>query len=180
MKFKEIIKRLTGISSPIFGVSWNPENTSTDVARRVISFLEDRRVLYNPSEMEVPQHCIESVLEIRNFFTDQIPQTTEKDLLDSLKALRVACRKFLDSVSSRDDIIPFGNHRGHWASWEFNGAVGELRGVFGIHIAKIAAMYGLDVEDNLSKILPEKEDSSADPYASNSRVEKSLRNPYND
>lgn len=45
MKFKEIIKRLTGISTPIFGISWNPENTSSDVAKRAISFLEDRRVL---------------------------------------------------------------------------------------------------------------------------------------
>ena len=180
MKFKEIIKRLTGISSPIFGVSWNPDNTATDIARRVISFLEDRRVLYNPSEMEVPHHCVQSILEIRNFLTDQIPQTTEKDLVDSLKALRVACRKFLDSVGSREDIVLFGNQRGHWVNWEFNGAVGELRGVFGIHIAKIAAMYGLDVEDDLSKILPEKEDPDADPHASKSRVKESFRNPRND
>ncbi len=180
MKFKEITKRLTGISSPIFGVSWDPKNTSIDVARRIISFLEDRRVLYNPSEMEAPHHCVQSVLEIRNFLTGQIPQTIEKDLVDSLKALRVACRKFLDSVGSREDIVPFGNQRGHWASWEFNGAVGELRGAFGIHIAKIAVMYGLDIEDNLSKILPEKEGSDADPHASKPRPWKPRKNPYND
>ena len=52
------------------------------------------------------------------------------------------------------DIIRFGASRGHWASWEFNGSVGELRGVFGIHIAKIAVTYGIDVEDDLASILP--------------------------
>jgi hypothetical protein len=36
----------------------------------------------------------------------------------------------------------------------FNGALGEMRGVFGIHIAKLAAQYGLDVEDDLASILP--------------------------
>ena len=38
---------------------------------------------------------------------------------------------------------------------EFNQALGELRGVFGIHIGMIAAKYGLDVEDELASILPE-------------------------
>lgn len=126
MKFKEIIKRLTGVSTPIFGVSWNPGNTSRDIAQRTVSFLEDRRVLYNPSEMEVPAHCVSSVLEIRRFLTDQIPNTTEKDLQDSLKALRFACRKFLDLVNTRNELVQFGGTRGHWASWTFNGAVGEL------------------------------------------------------
>lgn len=39
MKFKDIIKRITGISTPIFGVSWNPEKTERDIARQVISYL---------------------------------------------------------------------------------------------------------------------------------------------
>jgi len=29
-------------------------------------------------------------------------------------------------------IIQFGAHHNHYASWIFNGAIGELRGVFGI------------------------------------------------
>ena len=167
MKFKEIVKRLTGISSPIFGVSWNPENTSEDVARRVVSFLEDRRILYNPSEMEDPHHCVESVLGIREFLTEQISQSTQDELTGSLKAMRLACRKFLDLVGKRDELTRFGGSHGHWVSWQFNGAVGELRGVFGIHIAKIAGMYGLDVEDDLASIFPETEDSDSDPSASN-------------
>ncbi len=156
MKFKKIIKRITGISSPIFGVSWNPENTERDFAKEVIIFLEDRRVLYNPSEMEVPQHCVDSVLKIRKFLTSTIGKISEDtELAKSLKAMRAACRKFLDKTGMRNgDIIRYGANRGHWASWEFNGSVGELRGVFGIHIAKIAVTYGIDVEKDLATILP--------------------------
>jgi hypothetical protein len=56
MKFQEIISRLTGFSTPIFGAQWNPPELQRVVARRVIAFLEDRRVLFVPSEMESPAY----------------------------------------------------------------------------------------------------------------------------
>jgi len=155
VRFKEVLARLTGLSSPVFGVSWNPPEPQVQVARRVVAFLEDRRVLFVPSEMEVPDHCVRSVLEIRRFLTTELQALDGgTELADSLRALRAACRKFMNTVDARSDIIVFGAHRGHWASWEFNGALGELRGVFGIHIAQLAAAYGLDVEGDLATILP--------------------------
>ena len=69
--------------------------------------------------------------------------------------MRAACRKFLDSVTTDKRIVQFGASTGHFASWQFNGAVGELRGVFGIHITQIATQHGLDIEDDLAKIIPE-------------------------
>jgi hypothetical protein len=154
MKFNEILKRLNGISTPVFGISWNPSQTDKDQAKEIIAFLEDRRVLYNPSEMEMPDHCVQSVLEIRKFLTEKIGISQGNDLQDSLRAMRASCRKFLDMVGANNDVVRFGSHNGHWASWTFNGAIGELRGVFGVHIAKIAAMYGIGVEEELAKILP--------------------------
>ena len=158
MKFKEIIKRLNGISTPIFGVSWNPNQTDKDQAKEIIAFLEDRRVLYNPSEMEMPDHCVQSVLEIRRFITQKIATVQNDDLKKDLRAMRASCRKFLDTVGADNYIIRFGHHQGHWASWAFNGAIGELRGVFGIHVAKIAVMYGINIEKDLAKILPTEDD----------------------
>ncbi|MFH1891097.1 MAG: DUF6650 family protein [Candidatus Zixiibacteriota bacterium] len=155
MRFKEILARITGLSSPVFGVSWNPPEPEVTAARRVVAFLEDRRVLYVPSEMEVPHHCVESVLEIRRFLTAEIQSLHERAAItDSLRAMRAACRKFMTTVGRRSDIISFGAHGGHWASWEFNSALGELRGVFGVHVARIAASHGLDVEGELASILP--------------------------
>jgi uncharacterized protein DUF6650 len=62
MKFSEIVARLTGFSIPVCGVSWQPKEPEIDAARRIVTFLEDRRVLYSPSEMEMPDHCVQSVL----------------------------------------------------------------------------------------------------------------------
>src|SRR5690606_37385697 len=104
-------------------------------------------------------HCVQSILEIRRLLTRELQALDEESkLAASLRALRSACRKFLDAAGSRPDIVLFGAHRGHYASWEFNGSLGELRGVFGIHIAQIAAAFGLDVEDDLAAILPEASD----------------------
>ena len=161
MTFKEILTRITGVSTPIFGVSWDPPKAERTVARKVIQFLEDRRVLYNPSELEIPDHCVASVLEIRQFLTDQISALDDKsELAASLRAMRAACRKFLDSLPHRSRSLP----PMYWAafdSWAFITALGELRGVFGVHLAKIAAQNGLDIEDDLAAILPAPGDKDA-------------------
>jgi len=156
MKFREILSRVTGLSVPIFGVQWNPPESECAVARRVLAFLEDRRVLFVPSEMEVPRHCVESVLRIREFLTTELGTlNSERELALSLRAMRAACRKFMATVEADDDrIVRFGAGHGHYASWIFNGAVGELRGVFGVHIARIAVSHGLDIEGELASILP--------------------------
>lgn len=155
MKFPEIAKRLTGITTPIFGVSWQPSDSERTVARRVITQLEDRRILFVPSEMEVPKHCVQSVIEIRQQLTTAIADVNESSQLSRvLRAMRAACRKFLTSVHSDERVIQLGASRGHYASWHFNGAVGELRGVLGVHLAQISAQFGLDIEDELARILP--------------------------
>lgn len=93
MKFKEITSRVTGFSIPIFGISWNPPEPEVQAARRVVAFLEDRRVLYVASEMEVPIYCVRSVLEICSFLTTEIVKlSTGSGLADSLRAMRSACR----------------------------------------------------------------------------------------
>jgi hypothetical protein len=154
MRFSEIASRLTGFSTPVFGVSWNPAQSDVEAVRRVLSFLEDRRVLYAPDDAEVPSHCVESVLRIREFLTTEIGRGgAPADVTDSLRAMRAACRKFLDSVDLQrldmEDRMLLGS-----AGWRFNQALGELRGVVGLHVARLATAYGLDVEDPLASTLP--------------------------
>ena len=74
MKYKEIFSRITGFSVPLFGVSWNPKQPEVAIARKVLVFFEDRRVLYNPFHMEMEEHCLQSVVEIRRFLTEIIGQ----------------------------------------------------------------------------------------------------------
>ena len=156
MRFKDIANRITGFSIPIFGISWNPPEPEIDIAKRVLVFLEDRRVLYNPYHLEVVDHCIQSVLEIRDFMTDQIGNLSTKSKLSAhLRVIRAACRKFLNDVQQdphRSRILgPY--HPGTFESTFFT-ALGELRASVGMHVVAIALMYGLDIEGELESILP--------------------------
>ena len=137
MKFSEIANRLTGISTPFGGASWQPAELEIAGARRVIAFLEDRRVLYYPCQMEVPDHCVRSVIDI---LTDELGKLEGgSELAGSLRAMRAACRKFLERVGTdgREGIRYASG--GGVQSWTFGSALGELRGTFGVHVAKIAA-----------------------------------------
>jgi hypothetical protein len=69
MRFSEIANRVTGFSTPVFGIQWTPPRLDREVAERVIVFLEDRRVLYEAMEAAMPEYCVNSVLEIRAFLT---------------------------------------------------------------------------------------------------------------
>ncbi|MGO9899683.1 MAG: DUF6650 family protein [Solirubrobacteraceae bacterium] len=160
MKFSEILSRLDGISTPIGGVSWTPPESDVAVARRVLVFLEDRRVLYEPYEAEVPNHCVQSVLEIRRFLTDQLAGGgIGEDLSGPLRAIRAACRKFLGDADDRRRGWGFDDAwHGPGPGWEFNQTLGEMRGVIGLHVAQIAARYRLDVPDPLAKILPARDE----------------------
>jgi len=163
MKPSEIINRLTGISTPFAGVSWQPAELEITAARRVITFLEDRRVLYEPEQMEVASHCVHSVLEIRRRLSEELGKLDGgSELAASLRAMRAACRKFLEQVGTdgRDGI----QHANGWGfhNLTFGSALGELRGTFGVHVALIAAAFKLEVEDRLASILPANADADSD------------------
>lgn len=155
MNFKDIASRITGISCPFFGVSWNPPEMERKTAKRILTFLEDRRVLYSPYELEMPTHCVGSINEIRHYLTGEIGSiATATEIEKSLRALRAACRKFMDETQKVSNDRNYLRYPDNINSWIFITALGELRGVFGIHIAKIAVSYGLDVEKDLASIIP--------------------------
>jgi hypothetical protein len=163
---------MTGFSCPIFGISWQPPTPDVTVARAIVAYLEDRRVLFAPFEVELPNHCLESVQSIRQYLTNVLVRNaTGPDLTDSIRAMRGICRKFMSTIYDRSSSpigrpiaeintvtgerkpIPW-NPIPDMRDIEFNQALGELRGVFGIQVGMLATKYGLDIEDDLASILP--------------------------
>jgi hypothetical protein len=139
MKWKEIGSRITGFNVPFFGISWNPPTAEVTIGRRVIQFLEDRRVLYNPYHMEVPEQCVASVVEIRKSMTTELGNLkADSEPIPHLRAIRAACRKFLDDVDlERGRTRPPRPYRGY-GDMEFFVALGEFRGAISPHVAAIA------------------------------------------
>lgn len=156
MKFSEILSKLTGISCPLFGMSWNPPVLERTIAREVIMFLEPRRVLYSAYEYETVWPCIKSVTEIKNYLTSELQQAGEKSEISSyIRAMRNACNKFLNKCPDDMGFRRYACSAGNINNWIFTSAIGELRGVFGVMLGQIVKAYGLDIEDDLAEIIPD-------------------------
>lgn len=148
MKFSELASRINGFSTPIFGVSWNPAKADVVIAKSVILFLEDRRVLYVPYLVEEPDRVIQSIFSIREFLTQTLVQgQIGKKLEDNLRGMRAACRKFLDDH-------PHDRRHLHYRDIELNQSLGEFRGAIGQYIAMLSVGYGIDIDKPLDAVLP--------------------------
>ena len=167
MRKPRVGKRLTGVSLPVVGggVSWADfPDVEREVLQRLLPFLEDRRVLYNPSEVEVPHHCVDSVLRMREFLVQEaghLPDDSE--LGAALRIIAGACRGFLDRLPGLYGDEPLGPPMdwGH-NTWVFNQALGELRGRVGIYLQGIVERYKLDLQEPLASILPPPPDAGDD------------------
>lgn len=160
MKFSEIGSRLNGFSIPLFGVQWTPATSDVAVARRVIRFLEDRRVLYDQHEVELAEHCISSAIEIRRVLTDTLGEPgLGSELTEHLQAMRAAARYFCSETGVVGDASrrPSRADAAFWnglADYRLNQAIGALRATIGLHVAALAVRYGIDVDGPLVSILP--------------------------
>jgi hypothetical protein len=154
VRFADVANRLTGFSTPIFGVSWTPAILDREAAQQVIVFLEDRRMLYVPYVAENPDWCVQSALQIRAFLTELLGRGgIAVDLADHLRAIRAACRHFVSTVEGIDAREKeYGQYV--FKEWAFNQALGEFRAIVGVHVAQIAVSHGIDVPDDLTVILP--------------------------
>lgn len=163
LPFREVAQRVTGISTPVFGVSWNPPEDKREIVRRLVAFLEDRRALYADFHMEYGPWVEKSVLEMRAEITNALKTCSEDEhLAGPLRAMRAACRKFLDEMGPPDSRRRVFYPR-EAMMWQ---ALGELRGVFGLHLARLCAAFGVDVEPELATILPAgEEDEGPRPVA---------------
>ncbi len=160
--WKEALKRVSvTITLGPVGISLkDPPVQERDIVKSLFTFLEDRRVLTNERQsLDHPMRIIRSVLDIRARLTSDLERIhqerlDEKSVLaQSLKAMRAACRKFLDKNSDIDERMKFGQDH-LLRQMIFLTDLGELRGTCGLQIAYIAAIYRVDISDELEPILP--------------------------
>lgn len=167
--FDAIRSRLTGIGFLSISASWNPPVAQRTVILRLFNFLENRRVLYVPTNFEIPGDVDRSVIEIRQELTQVLNDLPENSrAARRVRHLRTACRHFLEDAPPdyrniayrlRDD---FG--RGPPARWHDHGeraltpgyfvALGELRTTFGLQLSALAAEFEIDVEEDLASVFP--------------------------
>ncbi len=145
---QEVTRRIAGLSIPLYGLSWKPPESERKIIHRLIVFLEERPALYDALDLELFAWATDSILGIRNELTKTLQKLGDQSqAIPHLKAMRLACIQYLDQIQYLEgpDKLPWVNY----FTW-----LGELRGVFGSQIAQLSAMYGVDLEGDIVKILP--------------------------
>lgn len=167
---REAKRRLTGLTLPTVlgtgggGASWTVEAGDRARASAILQYLEDRRVLYDPYDVELPDACVMSVREIREHLRTLIGQCQSAELRDPLRAVQAACRQFLTDVEA---IGGRNSHHIHVIgggsdSWLFNQALGSLRARVGTSIAVIIETFDIAIDEHLTQILPPPVDEERD------------------
>lgn len=57
--------RLTGVSCPYFGISWEKCNSDIDYIESLFYFLYSKRILFDSYEKEYPEFCVPSIILIK-------------------------------------------------------------------------------------------------------------------
>lgn len=163
-----MLKRITGFSTPVFGIQWSPPASDREAVRKFLALLEDRRALFNPLSAEVEDDVIGSIHTIRAECVTAVGALGEKAPgIVHVRAIGAACRRFLDEpYPTFDDIMdrrrdPYferDEHYGHLRRGThpaaFFTALGELRAFVGTQIALLSAIYGIEIHGDLVRILP--------------------------
>ncbi|MHC4517785.1 MAG: DUF6650 family protein [Planctomycetota bacterium] len=153
LKGRKLAARLTGISTPVGGIDWDPPGEERDRAGQVLVYLAERRALGDPYDMAIGSFVTQSILDMRERLGGELRDlSTNSVLQEALRAMRAACRMFLEENRSP--------RSGYGSPYEaqLHSTLGVLRALFGIHVARIACAYDLEVDARLERILPPEPD----------------------
>jgi hypothetical protein len=123
---------------------WRRRRSEKTAVKNLISFLEDRRILFNVPDFALAPQLDSSVDQIRSRCTELIGSLDAKSpAVLAARGIRAACRTFLK---------PHVHERKYDSTFFL--ALGEFRASVGLHIAALAQFYDVVVEDELATILP--------------------------
>jgi hypothetical protein len=150
----ETARQITGFSTPLGGVQWaDPGPSETELVRRFLLILEDRRVLYNPFQLEIESQVEHSIHQIREECTKTLQSLSASAFaVTPIRAIREAGRRFHD-----DQLEEFPHFDGDWPRRGRPGffmALGAFRATVGHQVALLAGRYGIDIEGDLASIMP--------------------------
>jgi len=154
--WERIANGITGISIPIFGVSWNPPTLQRTAAERAITYLESRGLLYAEFQWENPDQCYEDASGVRDDLTRQMERLTrDSPVFLQLDAIRNACRVFRDLLRQKN-LEKFSHHSelSDKQKSDFFQALGALRDACGKQIMILVVEYGIDIAPHLAACLP--------------------------
>jgi len=147
-KGKTLASRLSGVSCPIAGVTWNPSHEDRARVQELLEYLESRRGFHRPFNAETVQFLISLIREIDGRLKDEIEKSHRPTpLKESLIGMQAACERFLERTMRTQGMA-------YKLEVYYATCLGELRSILGLHIARLACAYDIEVPSELLAIIP--------------------------
>lgn len=143
--------KITGISTPVGGLSWEIIEIDKQGIKEMFNYLETKRLLINPMEMEIPEQCALSALEIKRYLVDLLQEFKFiNETEDIIKNLCNACNTFLDGLNEKNrPHIIYKNDHGDWCDMSFSRIMKEFRTTFRTNIAMLENEYKIDFKKEI-------------------------------
>ncbi len=135
----------TGFSIPLFGVSWEYTDSEKKGVQELLFFLETKRILVNPIEMEIKDWCEQSAIEIKKELNTLLSKCNySENTVECIRLMIGACNTFLDDASTIDvNGIIYKNQKGDWENNRFSSAMKKFRKTFRYNINSLASTFNL-------------------------------------
>ena len=151
--FKSLLSHLTGVSTPLLGLSWTPPTDERKIAEEVVTFLEGRRVLlhsmYHPQVFRTnatfPMYSLRSIMEIRAYLTKTMTKLPRKSaLFGLLRDMRNTCQDCAPALEQSAN-----EPRSNWDVKSICEALAYFKSRMAWLIASLSIRYQIDVAEEL-------------------------------
>jgi len=148
--------KLTGVSTPVGGVSWNADDPERDAVRALIVYLEERTTLYADERPKL-SNALKSLSDTRTKLTETISAVPEKSpAVKPLRRMRQAITNFLQNAHEAGADADDPDLESHAEE------LAELRGALGSNLADIVQIYKFeDVESCLAGLFRRPDEGKA-------------------
>lgn len=145
--------KLNGISVPIGGISWEYTESGQKGIQEMFYYLESKRLLINPKEMEKKEWSEKSAIEIKNKLVDILSRYKyDQNIITIIKQMVDACNEFLDNMQ-RVEVrgILYKNLQSDWEDLEYGVAMKKFRKIFRDNIKLLAETYNITFSKEIPK-----------------------------
>ncbi|GCA65824.1 hypothetical protein KGMB01110_02600 [Mediterraneibacter butyricigenes] len=145
--------KLNGISVPIGGISWEYTESGQKGIQEMFYYLESKRLLINPKEMENKEWSEKSAIEIKNKLVDILSRYKyDQNIITIIKQMVDACNEFLDNMQ-RVEVrgILYKNLQSDWEDLEYGVAMKKFRKIFRGSIKLLAETYNITFSKEIPK-----------------------------
>jgi hypothetical protein len=150
-RYQEHHRRINGISTPWGGLSWELAPDERKIAEEAVTYIENQGIFYAPFEWEHPRDTYRSADNARSEITGLMQKLLRRmDTFKQLELIRDALREFQRDLRRLQlDDVPSKSEMTNAQVTAYDSALTKLRRISGAQIGYFAALYQLDVSDEL-------------------------------